>query len=116
MVDEIKKLKLELEMLREEKSRLDAALTFSLPTKVVLSFCYYIATMLIKSVSCSFSCRLQDNEAAVSDSELIDLREEVAKLSCMVSQMNMSKAKLIQADKSQVSALSCSYDAFNSEM
>ncbi|XWS23988.1 hypothetical protein CRYUN_Cryun28dG0062600 [Craigia yunnanensis] len=46
--------------------------------------------------------RSQDNEAAVNDSELIDLREEVAKLSCMVSQMNMSKAQLVQAERSQV--------------
>ncbi|XVE55607.1 hypothetical protein DITRI_Ditri03aG0172500 [Diplodiscus trichospermus] len=44
----------------------------------------------------------QDPEAAVNDSELIDLREEVAKLSCMVSQMNMSKAQLIQTERSQV--------------
>ncbi|XVF39644.1 hypothetical protein PTKIN_Ptkin01aG0050200 [Pterospermum kingtungense] len=66
MVDEIKKLELELEMLREEKSR------------------------------------SQYSEAAVNDSELIDLREEVAKLSCMVSQMNLSKAQLVQADKSQI--------------
>ncbi|KAK8597069.1 hypothetical protein V6N13_001699 [Hibiscus sabdariffa] len=65
MGDEIKKLKLELEMLREEKSRTG------------------------------------DNEAAVNDLELIDLREEVAKLSCMVSQMNMSKAQLVSADRSQ---------------
>ncbi|KAL4284213.1 hypothetical protein GQ457_16G016690 [Hibiscus cannabinus] len=69
MGDEIKKLKLELEMLREEKSS------------------YWTG----------------DNEASVNDLELIDLREEVAKLSCMVSQMNMSKAQLVSADRSQTS-------------
>ncbi|KAK8291018.1 hypothetical protein V6Z12_D06G035600 [Gossypium hirsutum] len=69
MVDEIKKLKLELEMLREEKS--------------------------------SSSCRTGDNETSIADSELTDLREEVAKLSCMVSQMKMSKAQLFPADRSQ---------------
>ncbi|KAK8347713.1 hypothetical protein V6Z12_A06G035200 [Gossypium hirsutum] len=69
MVDEIKKLKLELEMLREEKS--------------------------------SSSCRTGDNETSIDDSELTDLREEVAKLSCMVSQMKMSKAQLVPADRSQ---------------
>ncbi|XP_022768456.1 kinesin-like protein KIN-4C isoform X2 [Durio zibethinus] len=68
MVDEIKKLKLEVEMLREEQA----------------------------------GCRSQDNEAVINDSELIDLREEVDKLSCMVSQMNMSKAPLIQTERSQV--------------
>ncbi|PPS00262.1 hypothetical protein GOBAR_AA20393 [Gossypium barbadense] len=76
MVDEIKKLKLELEMLREEKS--------------------------------SSSCRTGDNETSIDDSELTDLREEVAKLSCMVSQMKMSKAQLVPADRSQVSSVSCS--------
>ncbi|KAL1093508.1 hypothetical protein V6Z11_D06G035800 [Gossypium hirsutum] len=76
MVDEIKKLKLELEMLREEKS--------------------------------SSSCRTGDNETSIADSELTDLREEVAKLSCMVSQMKMSKAQLVPADRSQVSSVSCS--------
>ncbi|XP_022752744.1 kinesin-like protein KIN-4C isoform X2 [Durio zibethinus] len=49
--------------------------------------------------------RSQDKEAAINDSELIDLREEVAKLSCMVSQMNMSKAQLIQAERSQVDSV-----------
>ncbi|GMI77259.1 hypothetical protein like AT5G33300 [Hibiscus trionum] len=65
MGDEIKKLKLELEMLREENSRTG------------------------------------DNEDAVNDLELIDLREEVSKLSCMVSQMNMSKTQPVSADRSQ---------------
>ncbi|XVE95182.1 hypothetical protein REPUB_Repub02eG0074400 [Reevesia pubescens] len=54
MVDEMKKLKLELEMLREEKSR------------------------------------SHDSEAAINDSELIDLREEVAKLSCMADLVQTS--------------------------
>ncbi|XP_039010235.1 kinesin-like protein KIN-4C isoform X2 [Hibiscus syriacus] len=67
MVDEIKKLKLELEMLREENS----------------------------------SYRTGDNEAAINDLELIDIREEVAKLSCMISKMNLSKTQLVPADRSQ---------------
>ncbi|OMO57598.1 hypothetical protein COLO4_35248 [Corchorus olitorius] len=65
MVDEIKVLKLELEMQREEKSR------------------------------------SPDTEAVVNESELTDLREEVAQLSRMVSQMNMSKPEPIQAESSQ---------------
>ncbi|GLT79919.1 hypothetical protein SLA2020_513860 [Shorea laevis] len=45
---------------------------------------------------------LQDDEAAVTELELRDLREEMTRLSCLISQMKMSKAQVVQSEKKQV--------------
>ncbi|VFQ69263.1 unnamed protein product [Cuscuta campestris] len=50
------------------------------------------------------SYSLQGDKVSVTESELSDLREEMAKLSGLIGQMNLSKAHTIQNEKTQVSA------------
>ncbi|GLT93719.1 hypothetical protein SLE2022_114960 [Rubroshorea leprosula] len=45
---------------------------------------------------------LPDDEVAVTELELRDLREEMTRLNCLISQMNMSKTQVVEREKKQV--------------